>query len=381
MAAKKSYGITTPDFSAIKSDIKPFKLNGVQFDYDRLLCDALYYVHYEIAVKTLASEFIKYCALNYSKTQAQTLTALRDHHFGTFGKYAYVANRGTELPEHYVNALRTAYEQLLVQAQQQKQQAMEQSASDCVQPALTIQQRMKQQLTDLMAEFDGMLDCILRGTATLAEFNPELLMKTYHTEVKPAHAKMINDAYSSELEQARLVLQWTDPEIKEAYSHLNTAKLRKTYAQFFELIHSACNTVINKRQATRKTRTPKTHSKQKLVSKLKYKSADSTLALASIDPVSIIGATKLWVYNTHNRKLGCYIADEYLGPLTVKGTSVVGFCEMKSTQKTVRKPETCLKGAGTLARTKLDKLYVDLTTTETKLTGRINEHTVLIRAF
>jgi hypothetical protein len=75
-----------------------------------------------------------------------------------------------------------------------------------------------------------------------------------------------------------------------------------------------------------------------------------------------------------------YVAEEMVGGLGVKGTSLVGFDMKKSTQKTIRKPEV-LKGSDKLARTKFDKLYNDLTTTDTACNGRINEHCVIIKAF
>jgi hypothetical protein len=69
-----------------------------------------------------------------------------------------------------------------------------------------------------------------------------------------------------------------------------------------------------------------------------------------------------------------------LGGLGVKGTSLVGFDTNKSSQKTIRKPEV-LKGADKLARTKFEKLYNDLSTTDTAINGRINEHCIIIKAF
>ena len=94
----------------------------------------------------------------------------------------------------------------------------------------------------------------------------------------------------------------------------------------------------------------------------------------------MVGATTLWVYNTKNRKLGVYVADSITQVLSVKGASIVGYDANKSTQKTVRKPEK-LKGADKLPRTKMQKVYDEIRATETKLNGRLNEHTILLRVF
>jgi hypothetical protein len=95
--------------------------------------------------------------------------------------------------------------------------------------------------------------------------------------------------------------------------------------------------------------------------------------------MNILDAQVLWVYNTKNRKLGVYVAEEHHN-LMVKGTTIVGFSAKQSVQKTLRKPEL-LKGADKLARTKFQKLFEGLNAVETEMNGRINEHTLLIKVF
>jgi hypothetical protein len=106
----------------------------------------------------------------------------------------------------------------------------------------------------------------------------------------------------------------------------------------------------------------------------------SSIGVASINPVSILDSSELWVYNTKNRKLIHFVADKLQGPLSVKGTTIIGFDVINSKQRTVRKPEI-LKGSGNLARTKFEKLYKELTTTEIVANGRINEHCIIIKVF
>ena len=65
--------------------------------------------------------------------------------------------------------------------------------------------------------------------------------------------------------------------------------------------------------------------------------------------------------------------------LQVKGTTIIGFIEEESIQKTMRKPEEQLKefkGAGKVA---LRKFMDDIKTTDTKLNGRINLETILLK--
>lgn len=376
-------GLTAPDWTMVDVNIKPFTTNGIKFDYKKLLQGALWYTHYEISSKVLMAEFLKYCNKKFDKNDVKLLKKLKDWEFSTIGKYTYLIAKGANLDEDLLTVIDEWYEKLLAKAKKiaeaEADQEEEQEAKPKA-PVVSIQQRMREQLGDLCEVWDGMIDEICTGNLTTRKFDAYMDMKRSPVEIKAAHAKIVKDLYAAEYEEARLILEWSDPEIKEAYSNLSSSKVRKEYVAFFEKLFTACDTVINEGKATRKTRVKKAPSKQKLVEKLKYKESESTLALASINPLSIVDASKLWVYNTKTRKLGVYIADEMKGPLSVKGTSITGYNEATSTQKTVRKPDV-LKGAGKLARTKFDKLYAELTTTETKMNGRINEHTVLIKVF
>jgi len=97
----------------------------------------------------------------------------------------------------------------------------------------------------------------------------------------------------------------------------------------------------------------------------------------------------LVVFNTKNRKIGIYYAQNVdpLGQqrdgsgLSVKGTTITGYNEEKSIQRTIRKTAEFLPQVKKATRAKTEKLFETLKTTETKLNGRINGETILIAAF
>ena len=132
-------------------------------------------------------------------------------------------------------------------------------------------------------------------------------------------------------------------------------------------------------KVNRAPRAKKSVPKEKLIAKLKYKKTDEPLKLVSINPTDILGASELWIYNTKTRKLGKYVADSIQGPLTVKGTSIVGFDEHQSVQKTLRKPEEKLKEFKAASKVQLRKFLDGINATDTKLNGRLNEETILLR--
>ena len=382
MAKKKAQfsasGIKTPDYKIIKSEMKPVSIGGIKRDYNRLMNEALWYTHQEVATKTLKAEFLKFAA-TVDKDKAKLLKNLPDYAFQTFGKYAYIDNKGAELSKEHIEALTRGIDYLLEMHKQPEPK--EEVAVKPKQNVVSIQERMRQQVSELCGRWDGYLDDWRDGEYDLKKFDPYKEMISFQPAIKPAHAKIIQQMYEAEYAEAQELVEWKDEEIKEAYSQFTgRAQDRKNFLKFYELIMTATSTMINTGKANRKTRTKKAPSKEKLVAKLKYKESEPTIGLASINPVSILEANELWVYNTKNRKLMHYVAEPMVGGMRVKGTTIVGFDTKQSTQKTIRKPEI-LKGADKLARTKFSKLYNDLTTTDTACNGRINEHCILIKAF
>ena len=93
------------------------------------------------------------------------------------------------------------------------------------------------------------------------------------------------------------------------------------------------------------------------------------------------------MFNVKSRKLGKYIAKNIdpLGQgrdgtgLSVKGTTILGYDEKLSIQKTLRKPADQLKDFKESGKVKLRKFLDDIPTTDTKLNGRVNPETVLLK--
>ena len=184
--------------------------------------------------------------------------------------------------------------------------------------------------------------------------------------------------YQKRFDELKLAFEKTDEQVTEGYSHMKSADFKRTFA----FIDQILNDIIQYRglkKATKKIRAPKSVSKEKVVSKLKYAKEDKVLRLISINPADIIGSQELWVYNTKTRKLGKYVADSIQGPLNVKGTTITGFDEFKSVTKTLRKPEEKLKEFSKASKVQLRKFLEDIKATETKLNGRISVDVVLLK--
>ena len=168
-------------------------------------------------------------------------------------------------------------------------------------------------------------------------------------------------------------------QLREGYGHL-TKKDTKTYLEALETLHGACDVVIDAAKASRKPRKKAPPSKEKLIAKVQYKERDDKLQIVSVNPLELIGAKEVWVYNTKTRKLGKYIADDH-ATIQVKGTTLQFFDESKSIQKTLRKPDETLKEFKKATKVKLRKFLDEIKTTDIKLNGRLNADTVILKIY
>jgi len=254
----------------------------------------------------------------------------------------------------------------------------------------TIQDRIREQAQNACHAIDQWLD-------DYAEHKKDFNFTGHFTElgITQAHARKIKEFYTGEYEEytevvnhmptPQQIAKITDEkqkdlaqQFREGYAHFSKADARKML-EGLEKVLSACDMVIEKAKTTRKPRVKKAPSKEKLVAKVKYKKQDDKYSIVSANPGELIEAKEVWVFNCKTRKLGKYIADDMTGPITVKGTSLVGFDEHKSVQKTLRKPEQQLKDFKSSGKVALRKFLEDINTTDTKLNGRLNEETVILK--
>ena len=235
-----------------------------------------------------------------------------------------------------------------------------------------IQDRIREKASECIGELEGLLD-----EYTLSKFtsNPKPYGVMHTLNIKGVHTNRILEHWKRIRAEYDTVLTTEDELIKEGYSNFSKTEIKKIVG-FCDSIITDCMKVVDEANKSRKPRQRKQKTPEQLVSKLKY--LDKHEALISENSKDIIGAIQLWVYNTKSRKLGCYNADDASG-LSVKGSSIIGFNESKSTQKKLRKPEVTLpeilKGGKVYLRTALD----DIKAVPATLNGRLNTDTILLR--
>lgn len=238
----------------------------------------------------------------------------------------------------------------------------------------TIQDRMNEKTADTIGELEGHYDEFIK--------NSKYSFKPYDyfvaNNVPQSQLSKYEEVYQARFDELKLAFEKTDEQITEGYSHYKAADFKRIMA----FIDQILNDIIQYRgvkKMTKKIRAPKSVSKEKVVSKLKYAKEDKVLRLISINPADIVGAQTLYCYDTKTRKLIVYHADSIQGPLNVKGTGIIGFDTAKSVTKTLRKPDEKLKEFAKASKVELRKFMDGIKAVEAKANGRINPNQILLK--
>lgn len=239
---------------------------------------------------------------------------------------------------------------------------------------VSIQDRVLAKTEEIIGEMEGLIDEYgVRGSA--AKLNAYQWM--VDNNVRPIHANRIAEHFRERAKEPMAAAQGKDAYIKEAYSMYGKTRLMNLLTAFAHIVADAEKLAANASKQ-RKPRKKKPVSFQKMVSKIKYKVKDDSLKLQSVDPVRIVGALQLWIYNTKTRKLGVYNAEDESG-LKMKGTTILNYVENTSISKTLRKPDVTLKLVTDGGKIGLRKVMEGIKAKPAKLNGRINKDTLLLR--
>ena len=242
----------------------------------------------------------------------------------------------------------------------------------------SIQERVREAAMRMTEEIENAIESFQTDPENFDPKAFKVLNLLKAVEAKAAHVRIIKGFYERDLaELEELASGKADEQLKEAYSHRSRKQIKNLIA-FYQEVMAACTMLGQEAKVNRKPRAKKTVPAEKIVAKLKYKKTDEPLKLVSINPADIIGTKELWIFNTKTRKLGRYVADEYK-ELGVKGTTITGYNEHTSICKTLRKPDEKLKEFKAAGKVQLRKFLDDINATDTKMNGRINEDTILLK--
>jgi hypothetical protein len=249
-------------------------------------------------------------------------------------------------------------------------------------PRLSVQDHMRAQILPILSDLDVLQDSIFDTKKPLD--NP--IMASYNIALKTQHFAIIEKYITPKVTEWKEAVDAmnkkykddTSIQLAEAYEYAGKKKLNLAIERFEQILVNVgkqANTV--KVQAVRKK---KPADKAKVVKRLKFLGKDEKLGLESIVPSEVIGASSVWVYDNVKRKLGHYVG-ESSGSLYVKGTTLLGFDEKLSIQKTLRKPEEQLKAFMKLRKLNTQNEWFDaVKSVGSVLNGRTNANLLILRA-
>ena len=251
-----------------------------------------------------------------------------------------------------------------------------------VKPKVSIQQRMEEKLYDYIGHIEGEIDDFIEN-----KFSSKFTMEAYIPEenIPAATIKKLEAFYTKLYDELNEITygdrdrKEIDPQLVEAYSHLSRAE-KKKFFKFIQSIVDGCKLGYTSKKASRKTRKKKEKSAEKIIAKIKYLAEDKDYNVQSIHPKAILGAQELWIWNSKKKRYGVYYSQSPRG-LEIKGTTLQNFDETKSIQKRIRDPKALWKKIKDGGKRVFKNCLKDSRCKEKVLNGRLNENTLLIKAF
>lgn len=353
--------------------------------------NAKFYVHYEVEGREWGNTVKAYIKKNFDKQTTAAIAKLPEWKVSAYSHWATAAQlmevKPDIVPEVYKTGLikfikGLAEEGKLIVAAKRVEEKAKKNVH-----VPTIQERLMEASEEKLDEIETWIDDFLRDPKknTLSDKLP--LESFRKNEINLGHTRWITKWYEgpmTELEELvnlpKASEQTEDQkQLAEGYNHFTKAQ-QKELLEFYKRIFQAMEILRAEKKQVRPARKTKQKSAADLVKKLKFKSSDADMGIASVNPAEIIGATAIVVFNCKNRKLGVYYAEDGC-TFQVKGTTLQFFDETRSTQKTIRKPQEILPHWKKVTKHKLAAQFGYLKTTETKMNGRFNEDTVILKVF
>jgi hypothetical protein len=246
-------------------------------------------------------------------------------------------------------------------------------------PKTTIQDRLREKVSECLGELDGLFDeFVVAGAKLNADYKPVSLMRSMN--IAPQMIGQIRDTWTRKMAEFEEAVAGKDADLVKAYDFMTKTQL-KNCIKFCELVLSDCGSYVQIKKVERKPRKVKPVSPEKRAAKFKVLMEFAELKLKGLPAAQLVDKAEAWLYDTKKRKLIHIVADEYAKAFTIKNNAVVGFSTVETMQKTVRKPAETLKAIQAAGKPAARKIFKELSTTETAWNGRGTENIMVLRAW
>jgi len=341
------------------------------------LSKAFSWYNYFYGKKDARDMIVNYLELHERKADVRLLRGVPDSAIRlTTGWLCRMSMVGLELTDHEQIKLDNLLKELL--ASKQVEIAEEVPVDDTV-PRITIQDRLREKVSECAGELDGLFDDFIASGAKLtADYKPVVLMRSLN--IAPQMVNDIKQIWTRKLTEFDEAVAGKDPDLAQGYNYLSKIQL-KNCVKFCELVISDCGAYVQIKKVERKPRKVRAVPPEKRAAKFKHIMEFAELKLKGLPAASLVDKAEAWLYDTKKRKLIHLVADSHTQAFTVKSNSIIGFSTVESQQKTLRKPADVLKAMGAAGKPAARKIYKDLTTTETPFNGRGTENLIILKSW
>ena len=377
------------------NEIKRLNPKGAEFKYvgpepewrtqptseDRLsrLGKAFAWYNYHYGKKDAKEMLCHYLEHNHRPKDAKTMRGISDSQIRVTPAWACrMTLIGLELTEHEQCIVDDQISAML-KSKQEIKRAQSEIDADAAVAKLTIQDHLREKVSECCGELEGMFDdFIVAGAKMSADFSPIKLMRGMN--ISPNMTGTVSAVWELRLAEFNEVLEGQDADLVEGYSHLSKNQLKQC-VKFCETVINDCVSYVQLKKVERKPRAKKAVSPEKLTRKFKFLREFDELKLKSEPVTKLVNASEAWLYDTAKRKLIHVMADSHIGTFTVKGSAIIGFDAQTTVQKTLRKPAEQIKSVTGGGKPAARKAFGEIKATETKFNGRGNDNLIILWAW
>ena len=232
-----------------------------------------------------------------------------------------------------------------------------------------IQDRIRAQVSTVLAELDGKMDEAFDGDIPTSDvLTGDILSKGF----KAPQLKLVQQYLRKHIAEWYAAYNGEDEQLVEGYAYVGKRNFKKIIDAFSTAMDN-----ISQQQTKVKSlriRKKKPMDKKKMASKIRFKAEHE--GIKSQKPVDIIGANMVWVYDTKKRRLGYYEA-EVKDSLYVKGPKIYGF--KVTCEKILRKPEEQLAEVMKLRKNQTVNWFDGIKAKCKELKGRTTTDLLIVR--
>ncbi len=269
---------------------------------------AFSWYNYFYGKKDAREMIVNYLETHGRKDDVRTLKRIPDSSIRlTTGWLCRMSMVGLELTDQEQIKLDNLLKEIL--ESKQDEEAEEAPPAEDAVPKITIQDRLREKVSECAGEMDGLFDEFIASGAKLnADYKPVMLMRSMN--IAPQMVNDIKQIWTRKLVEFDEAVAGKDADLTQGYGYLTKVQL-KNCVKFCELVISDCGAYVQIKKVERKPRAVKAVSPEKRAAKFKCITEFAELKLKGLPAASLVDKAEAWLYDTKKRKLIHIVADSH----------------------------------------------------------------------